>query len=98
MATAQLPVSSQLLGLRRGTIQRHGAFKRGWLALRRIGRCHPWGKSGYDPVSQPSPQRLPLQMDSKRLIRSLRCRSAFCCCGAKFFAPPRLPPAAAATP
>ena len=31
-------------------IQRHGAFKGGWLALRRIGRCHPWGKSGYDPV------------------------------------------------
>jgi putative component of membrane protein insertase Oxa1/YidC/SpoIIIJ protein YidD len=31
-------------------IQRHGAVKGGWLALRRIGRCHPWGKSGYDPV------------------------------------------------
>ena len=31
-------------------IQRHGAFKGGWLALRRIGRCHPWGGHGYDPV------------------------------------------------
>lgn len=31
-------------------VQRHGAFKGGWLALRRIGRCHPWGSSGYDPV------------------------------------------------
>ena len=31
-------------------VQKHGAFKGGWLALRRIGRCHPWGSSGYDPV------------------------------------------------
>ena len=28
----------------------HGAFKGGWLVLKRIGRCHPWGGSGYDPV------------------------------------------------
>ncbi|MTI10166.1 membrane protein insertion efficiency factor YidD [Curvivirga aplysinae] len=28
----------------------HGPFKGGWLALKRIGRCNPWGGSGYDPV------------------------------------------------
>lgn len=28
----------------------HGAFRGTWLALHRIGRCHPWGGSGYDPV------------------------------------------------
>ncbi|WP_186987735.1 membrane protein insertion efficiency factor YidD [Constantimarinum furrinae] len=28
----------------------HGLFKGGWLALKRIGSCQPWGGSGYDPV------------------------------------------------
>jgi len=31
-------------------IKKYGPFKGGWLALRRILRCNPWGKSGYDPV------------------------------------------------
>ncbi len=29
---------------------KHGGLKGGWLACRRICRCHPWGSSGYDPV------------------------------------------------
>ncbi len=28
----------------------HGPFKGLWLGLKRIGRCHPWGGMGYDPV------------------------------------------------
>jgi len=31
-------------------IARHGALKGGWLTLRRILRCHPWGGWGFDPV------------------------------------------------
>lgn len=31
-------------------LRTYGAFKGGWLAAKRIGRCHPWGGTGYDPV------------------------------------------------
>lgn len=31
-------------------LEKHGLFKGGWLAIKRILSCHPWGKSGYDPV------------------------------------------------
>ncbi len=31
-------------------IREHGALKGLWLGLKRIGSCHPWGGSGYDPV------------------------------------------------
>ncbi len=29
----------------------HGPFRGTWLAIRRLGRCHPWGGHGHDPVS-----------------------------------------------
>jgi putative membrane protein insertion efficiency factor len=31
-------------------LKKYGPFKGGWLTLKRISRCNPWGGSGYDPV------------------------------------------------
>jgi len=31
-------------------IKKYGAWKGGWLALKRIASCNPWGGHGYDPV------------------------------------------------
>lgn len=28
----------------------HGLWQGGWLSIKRIGSCHPWGGQGYDPV------------------------------------------------
>jgi putative membrane protein insertion efficiency factor len=31
-------------------LKKHGLLKGGWLAVKRISKCHPGGSSGYDPV------------------------------------------------
>lgn len=31
-------------------IEKYGAYKGGWMAFKRIMRCHPFHKGGYDPV------------------------------------------------
>jgi putative membrane protein insertion efficiency factor len=38
-------------------VTRHGSIRGTWLAVRRVGRCHPWAAGGYDPVpgSEPEP-------------------------------------------
>ncbi len=37
-------------------IQLHGVLKGVYLGVKRLLRCHPWGKSGYDPVPPLSPK------------------------------------------
>lgn len=31
-------------------VERHGAWRGGWLAIKRVGRCSPFHPGGYDPV------------------------------------------------
>ena len=40
-----------------GAVETHGAVRGGWLALRRLGRCHPWTPGGVDLVPPPESYR-----------------------------------------
>ncbi len=46
-------------------LQTHGLITGGWLAIRRITSCHPWGGSGYDPV--PTKEELKKRIKFKKI-------------------------------
>jgi putative membrane protein insertion efficiency factor len=31
-------------------VEKYGAWRGGWMAAKRVGRCHPFAAGGYDPV------------------------------------------------
>ena len=35
-------------------IHTHGAWRGAWLAVRRLARCHPFARAGFDPVPLPT--------------------------------------------
>ncbi|MBS41270.1 MAG: membrane protein insertion efficiency factor YidD [Rhodospirillales bacterium] len=43
-----LPTCSQYAN---DAIYQYGLLRGGWLAIKRLSRCHPWGGSGYDPLN-----------------------------------------------
>lgn len=45
-------------------IHEHGWIRGGWMALKRLSRCHPGSKGGFDPV----PPRRPIMQSSRRPV------------------------------
>jgi hypothetical protein len=54
----------------------NGLWIGGWLALGRIGRCHPWGSSGYDPAPDLRSAGIPSWAPWRYLLYSLHRNAA----------------------
>ncbi|MFL5236316.1 MAG: membrane protein insertion efficiency factor YidD [Rhizomicrobium sp.] len=53
-----------------GAVEQHGVLRGSWLGLRRLGRCHPWGGQGHDPVPESPGRQTP---NAARQMADLRC-------------------------
>ena len=49
-------------------IDEWGALKGGWMGIKRILSCNPWGGSGYDPVPQNPKKHKKINADELRLL------------------------------
>ena len=54
------------------SLARHGALRGGWLVLRRIARCHPWGGCGIDNVPDRRPSGMTMAVSSAESARSAK--------------------------
>lgn len=52
----------------REAVQTHGGIRGSWLILRRLGRCHPWGTEGFDPVPDRRARRRRASIRSESLV------------------------------
>ena len=53
-------------------IEMHGPWRGGWLALRRVGRCHPLNEGGVDWVPSPGPESEPVTAQPRQRIEGAR--------------------------
>jgi putative membrane protein insertion efficiency factor len=50
-------------------LKRHGPLRGGWMSVKRIGSCHPWGSGGIDPVPRIIVKKI--KLDQKGMMEKI---------------------------